>query len=166
MPGKVTQIAASSSPMSIPSSSASVATTASSSPAGEPRLDLAPLLRRVAAAVGRDPRRQLRLAAPRPASRGRSAGSARSRAGSCRKQIVRTPCETSSASRSAASERAERRVPVALSISGGFHIAISRPARGAPSSSISSNGVPTSRSASSTGLAIVAEASRKRGSAP
>ncbi len=31
--------------------------------AGEPRLDLAPLLRGVAAAVGRDPRRQLRLAA-------------------------------------------------------------------------------------------------------
>ena len=30
---------------------------------GQPRLDLAPLLRRVAAAVGRDPRRQLRLAA-------------------------------------------------------------------------------------------------------
>jgi hypothetical protein len=53
-----------------------------------------------------------------------------------------------------------------LSISGGFHIAISRPARGAPSSSIGSNGSPTSRSASSTGLAIVAEASRKRGSAP
>ena len=83
-----------------------------------------------------------------------------------RKQIVRTPWETSSASSSAASESGERRVPVALSISGGFHIAISRPARGAPSSSISSNGVPTSRSASSTGLAIVAEASRKRGSEP
>ena len=63
MPGKVTQIAASSSPTSMPSSSASVATTASSSPPDEPRLDLAPLLRGVAAAVGRDPRRQLRLAA-------------------------------------------------------------------------------------------------------
>ena len=48
----------------------------------EPGLDLAPLLRRVAAAVGRDPRRQLRLAARAPATRGRSAGSARSRAGS------------------------------------------------------------------------------------
>ena len=63
MPGKVTQIAASSSPTSIPSSRASVATTASSSPLAQPRLDLAPLLRRVAAAVGGDPRRQLRLAA-------------------------------------------------------------------------------------------------------
>ncbi len=80
--------------------------------------------------------------------------------------MVRTLWVTSSASRSAASERAERRVPDFSSISGGFHIAISRPARGAPSSSISSNGVPTRRSASSTGLAIVAEASRKRGSEP
>ena len=48
---------------------------------GQPRLDLAPLLRRVAAAVGRDPLRQLRLAARAPGSRGRSAGSARSRGG-------------------------------------------------------------------------------------
>ena len=48
----------------------------------QPRLDLAPLLRRVAAAVGRDPLRQLRLAAPLAALRRRSAGSARSRAGS------------------------------------------------------------------------------------
>ena len=50
--------------MSIPSSSASVATTASSSPAASRRLDLAPLLRRVAAAVGGDPLGQLGLAAP------------------------------------------------------------------------------------------------------
>ncbi len=49
--------------MSIPSSSASVATTASSSPSESRCLDLAPLLGGVAAAVGRDPRRQLRLAA-------------------------------------------------------------------------------------------------------
>ena len=46
----------------------------------EPGLDLAPLLRRVAAAVGRDPLRQLRLAARPRAPRARSAGSARSRA--------------------------------------------------------------------------------------
>ena len=83
-----------------------------------------------------------------------------------RKQIVRTPWETSSTSISAASESGERRVPVALSISGGFHIAISRPVLGAPSSEIAANGSPTRRSASSTGLAIVAEASRKRGSEP
>ena len=63
MPGKVTQIAASSSPTSMPSSRASVATTASSSPLGEPALDLAALLRGVAGAVGRDPLGQLRLAA-------------------------------------------------------------------------------------------------------
>jgi hypothetical protein len=83
-----------------------------------------------------------------------------------RKQIVRTPWETSSTSSSAASDSGERRVPLASSISGGFHIAISRPLRGAPSSPTGSNGSPTRRSASSTGLAIVAEASRKRGSAP
>ena len=49
--------------------------------ARQPRLDLAPLLRRVAAAVGGDPLRQLRLAARARGFRGRSAGSARSRAG-------------------------------------------------------------------------------------
>jgi hypothetical protein len=57
-------------------------------------------------------------------------------------------------------------VPVASSISGGFHIPILRPARGAPSESTSAKGSPASSSASSTGLAIVAEASRKRGAAP
>ena len=55
MPGNVTQIAASSSPMSIPSSSASVATTPSSSPGAEPALDLVALGRRVAGAIGSDP---------------------------------------------------------------------------------------------------------------
>jgi hypothetical protein len=82
------------------------------------------------------------------------------------KQIVRTPRETNSTSRSAASETGERRVIVCCSITGGFHIAISRPARGAPSSSSSSKGTPVSRSASSPGLAIVAEASTNLGSAP
>ena len=82
------------------------------------------------------------------------------------KQIVRTPLVTSSANRSAASLTAERRVIVFLSITGGFHIAISRPAWGAPSSSSSANSSPVSRSASSRGLAIVAEASTKRGSVP
>ena len=47
----------------------------------QPRLDLAPLLRRVAAAVGGDPLRQLGLAARRQRFARRSAGSARSRAG-------------------------------------------------------------------------------------
>jgi hypothetical protein len=82
------------------------------------------------------------------------------------KQIVRTPRETSSTSRSAASETGERRVIVRCSITGGFHIAISRPARGAPSSSSSAKSSPVRRSASSRGLAIVAEASTKRGSSP
>ncbi len=82
------------------------------------------------------------------------------------KQIVRTPRWTSSQSMSAASETGERRSWVACSITGGFHIAISRPARGAPSSSSRSNSSPVSRSASSPGLAIVAEAMMNRGSAP
>ena len=83
-----------------------------------------------------------------------------------RKQIVRTPSLTRSASSSAASERTERRVIDRGSITGGFHIPIRRRARGAPSESTSRKGSPTSRSASSTGLAIVAEARMNRGLAP
>lgn len=67
---------------------------------------------------------------------------------------------------SAASARTERRAPLARSVSGGFHIAIRREAFGAPSESISSNSVPTRRSASSSGLAIVAEVKMNLGSAP
>ena len=83
-----------------------------------------------------------------------------------RKQIVREPLMTRSASSSAASESTERRCIVFWSITGGFQIAIRRLARGAPSESTSANSVPTSRSASSTGLAIVAEAQMNRGSEP
>jgi hypothetical protein len=81
------------------------------------------------------------------------------------KQIVRTPRRTSSQRRSAASETGERRLWVCCSITGGFQIAISRPARGAPSSSSRAKSSPVSRWASSSGLAIVAEAITKRGSA-
>ena len=52
------------------------------------------------------------------------------------------------------------------STSGGFHMAIRRSARGAPSRATSRTSSPTSRSASSTGLAIVALASTNRGSVP
>ena len=62
MPGNVTQIAASSEPMSIPSSSAFVATTPSSSPSSSLRSSSRRCWERVAGAVGRDPLRQ--LAAP------------------------------------------------------------------------------------------------------
>ena len=109
--------------MSIPSSSASVETTPSSSPADQPALELAPLLRRVAGAVGRDPLRQ--LAAP-----GSSSASWAKRAISSTalrdfmNTIVRAPWLTSSASRSAASASAERRVASCSSTIGGFHIAI------------------------------------------
>ena len=83
------------------------------------------------------------------------------------KQIVRAPSRVSRASSSAASPSAERRAPSSSSVSGGFHTAIRLRRRGRavlvdqPTSSR-----PVSRSASSTGLAIVAEVSRKRGSVP
>ena len=54
MPGNVATTAASSEPMSMPSSSASVVMTACSSPFDEPRLEVAALLRRVAGAVRGD----------------------------------------------------------------------------------------------------------------
>ena len=54
-----------------------------------------------------------------------------------RKQIVRISRSTSSASRFAASDSAEARRPRRSSTSGGFHIAIWRSARGAPSRSTS-----------------------------
>ena len=81
--------------------------------------------------------------------------------------IVRAPWLTSSASRSAASASAERRVASCSSTIGGFHIAIVFFAPGEPSRSTTvTSGSPVSRSASSPGLAIVALASRKRGSVP
>ena len=83
------------------------------------------------------------------------------------KQIVRASSQTRRASSSAASLSAERRIPRAMSITGGFQIAIRLPAEGEPSRSINvTSSRPVSRSASSTGLAIVAEASRMRGSVP
>ncbi len=83
------------------------------------------------------------------------------------KQIVREPERTSSATSSEASLSTLRRVCSASSSIGGFHIAIWRRAPGEPSSSISAiSSSPVSRSASSTGLAIVALASRKRGVVP
>ena len=56
-----------------------------------------------------------------------------------------------------ASELVERRAPLARSIMGGFHRAKSFPPYGEPSSSMTSKGSPTRRSACSPGLAIVAE---------
>ena len=83
------------------------------------------------------------------------------------KQIVRAPARVSSARSSDASPSGDARVPSASSRSGGFHIAMRRRARGAASRSISrKSSRPVRRSASSTGLAIVAEASRKRGTVP
>jgi hypothetical protein len=80
--------------------------------------------------------------------------------------IVRAPSVTSSASRSAVSASTERRAAVFSSVIGGFHIAIVRLAAGAPSRSTTATSWPVSRSASSPGLATVADASRIRGAVP
>jgi hypothetical protein len=83
------------------------------------------------------------------------------------KTIVRAPSTTSSTSRSAASASAERRAAIAGSVIGGFHIAIVRLVPGEPSRSITvMSSSPVSRSASSPGLAIVADASTNRGAVP
>ena len=163
VPGKVTQSAASRSPMSMPSSSASVATTASRSP-GEPLLELAPLRRRVAGAVGRDALRQV----------GRPASSSRWRAKrwisstprrDFRKQIVRIFAldELGQQVRGLAERGGpppqrlvhERRVP-----HGDLALRSRRPSR-----STSSTSTPVSRSASSAGSRSWRR-SRKRGSLP
>ena len=100
VPGNVTEIAASSWPMSIPSSSALVVDDAVELPGDEPALDLASLLGRVAGAVGRD-RTARRLGAASQRSRARSAPPLRDR----EKQIVRTPELTRSASNAADSRK-------------------------------------------------------------
>ena len=83
------------------------------------------------------------------------------------KTIVRAPWATSSASRSAASASAERRIASFSSVIGGFHIAIVRWLPGEPSSSTTvKSSKPVRRSASSPGLAIVALASTNRGAVP
>ena len=83
------------------------------------------------------------------------------------KQIARAPSPTRLASSSAASPSAERRAPISSSVSGGFHIAMRFAGAGEASSSISATeSRPVSRCASSSGLAIVADVSRKRGSVP
>ena len=64
VPGNVTTTAASSAPTSIPSSSASVVTTAAQLAGHQPCLDLAPLRWGVAGPVGRDPLAELARAEP------------------------------------------------------------------------------------------------------
>ena len=83
------------------------------------------------------------------------------------KQIVRAPSRSSRDTRSAASANAERRVPSRSSVIGGFHTAMRLAGAGEASRSTRLTGSrPVRRSASSTGLAIVAEVSTKRGSVP
>ena len=111
-PGNVTTTAASSAPMSMPSSSASVVMTAQQLAADQPRLELAPLLRRVAGAVRRD--RVGRAPALGAAGRATSFAVSSTALRDLMKQIVRAPSRTSSTSRSAASASALRRAPQRL----------------------------------------------------
>src|SRR3954469_1900500 len=165
VPGKVTQIAASSSPTSMPSSRAFVAHTAISSP----EASRCSISRRCA---GVYPARYGAISPPRSA---RPASSSFSRVNfwssstprrDFRKQIVRTPSSTNLARTFEASVSDDTRAPVCSSSNGGFHIATWRSERGAPSRSTSRNSTPASSSASSSGFAIVALVRMKRGSVP
>ena len=166
MPGKVTHRAASRSPTSMPSSSALVATTASRSPSDEALLDLAPLGRRVAGPVGRDPLGQVAapgLLEPRPrealdqldaaarleeADRPHLALDELGEQRGCLRQRRRR-----------AGRAARRRAAGSTSRSG------ARPAGRRRGRRARARGRSAAR-ASSSGLAIVALASTKRGSAP
>ena len=63
-------------------------------------------------------------------------------------------------------DRAEARMPRSGLITGGFHSSRWRSPSGAPLSVTAATGSPMRRPASSPGLAMVAEAKRKRGSVP
>ena len=133
---------------------------------GEPGLDLAPLLRRVAGAVGRDPRGELGLAElleahPRealdqldPAAAAQEADRPHAVDDQVGEQLGRL-----GEHRAAASSSSRRSPAGSRSRSGAWPAARRRSRRARTRSR-------TSRSASSTGLAIVAEAQMKRGSEP
>ena len=130
----------------------------------QPPLDLLPLGGRVAAAVGRDPLGELGLEPVGRVAEDQLDPLARlheaDRPGAARRSARRTARPPRTAPR--------RGCPSSSSSSGGFHIATRRAARGARVA-VDQRGSPSrpvSRSASSTGLAIVALASRKRGSVP
>ena len=128
----------------------------------EPPLDLAPLLRRVAGAVRREPPRR----SPRRADRWRSGGSARPTCGSSRSRScagrgrrARRAAATPRRARSRAA-RARRRAAAGSRARSSAR----RAARASSSTTVASS--PVSACASSPAFAIVAEASRNCGSAP
>ena len=123
----------------MPSSSASVVMTARSSPASSRCLDLAPLGRRVAGAVGRDALASSRRCRAARARRARSGSAARRPCASARSRSCGRRRATSRASELGRLRRAPSGArPSASSMSGGFQIAISPAApTGEPSSSIS-----------------------------
>ena len=166
-PGSVTTTAASSSPMSMPSSSASVVITARSSPARQPPLELAPLLGGVAGAVGGDQLRQLGVACPARScltsaaqhldalARLHEADRARALADELGQQLGGL------AERRAARAQLARRSAAGSTRRSAAAAPASRPRRSAPPPRGPSGARPARR-----GLAIVAEVSRKRGSVP
>ena len=117
---------------------------------GQPPLDLAPLGRRVAGAVGRDPLGQVgaaRVLEAQPREPLDQLDAAARLQEADRAHVARDQ-------RRPAAWRPRRgpsaRLPSVSSTSGGFHIATWRSACGAPSRSTSANSRPVSRSASST----------------
>ena len=168
MPGKVTTIAASSAPMSMPSSSASVGDDAEQLALDQPALELAPLLR-ACSRRGRARSRSASSGVARVLQRGLAKRAISSTARrDFMKQIVRAPLAHELGQQVGRLGAATlRRAPSASSVSGGFHIAIvARAPRRAVAVDERESSRPVSRSASSTGLAIVALAIRNRGAVP
>ena len=82
------------------------------------------------------------------------------------KAMERIPWSAKAARRRADSQFDDALDPEDSSRNGGFQNANSRSPLGLPSRTTASKGTPTSRSASSAGLPMVAEASTKAGSEP
>ena len=136
--------------MSMPSSSASVATTASSSPSARRRSISRRCAGRVAGAVGRDPLGQVAAARVLEAQPGEALDQLHAAARLQEADRPHVPLHQLGQQRGRLGQRRARRMPLSSSTSGGFHIAISRSARGAPSRSTSVKSRPVSSSASST----------------
>ena len=161
MPGKPTEIAQSSEPMSMPSSRASVAVTPSSSPSTS-RRSISRRCSGVYPARYGASRRAVALSRRSLAKRWTSSAAFRLFV----KQIVFFPSPTRPARSRDASESALARVPSSSSSSSGFQSTISLSARGDVSTSTTRTSSPVRRAARSPGFAIVADARTNTGSAP
>ena len=127
------------SPTSMPSSRASVATTASSSPSTSRCSISRRCDRRVAGAVGRDPLGQVGAAAILQAQAGEALDQLHAAARAQEADRAHLLLHQVGQQVGRLAERRRRGRPVRSSTSGGFHIAIRRSARGAPSRSTSAH---------------------------